>query len=87
MLLEIAKGFAGAGKGIGAAEEDAIDTGDGLDLHESWSGRCRRHTQMRMRSPKLWAGPERMSADCAAAAVGREPAVALVAGLQSRRDC
>lgn len=28
MLLEIGEGFAGARKGIGAAEEDAIDTGD-----------------------------------------------------------
>ena len=27
LFLEIAESFAGAGKGIGAAEEDAIDTG------------------------------------------------------------
>ena len=40
MLLEIAKGFAGAGKGIGAAEEDAIDTGDWLDLCACWSAGC-----------------------------------------------
>ena len=40
MLLEIAKGFAGAGKGIGAAEEDAIDTGNRLDLCASWSAGC-----------------------------------------------
>ena len=33
LFLEIAKGFAGAGKGIGAAEEDAIDTADLLDLY------------------------------------------------------
>ena len=33
MLLEIAEGFAGAGKGTGAAEEDAIDTKDSLDLY------------------------------------------------------
>ena len=35
MLLEIGEGFAGAGKGIGAAEEDAIDTGDSLDVYAS----------------------------------------------------
>ena len=40
MLLEIAEGFAGAGKGIGAAEEDAIDTGDWLDLCACWSAGC-----------------------------------------------
>ena len=28
LFLEIAEGFASAGKRIGAAEEDAIDTGD-----------------------------------------------------------
>ncbi len=28
LFLEIAEGFASAGKGIGAAEEDAIDTGE-----------------------------------------------------------
>ena len=33
MLLEIGEGFVGAGKGIGAAEEDAIDTGDSLDVY------------------------------------------------------
>ena len=32
LFLEIAESFAGAGKGIGAAEEDAIDTRDWLDL-------------------------------------------------------
>lgn len=35
MLLEIGEGFAGAGKRIGAAEEDAIDTGDSLDVYAS----------------------------------------------------
>ena len=33
LFLEIAEGLAGAGKGVGAAEEDAIDTGDWLDLY------------------------------------------------------
>ena len=84
MLLEIGEGFAGAGKGIGAAKEDAIDTGDPLDVYASQNGR---HTQMRMRSPILWARPERTSADCAAIVLVRKPAVALVAGLQLRRDC
>lgn len=87
VLLEIAEGFAGPGKGIGAAEEDAIDTGDLLDLYVTWGGGWLEYTQMRMQSPRLWARPERMSAGCAAAAVRREPAVALVVGLQLRRDC
>ncbi len=33
LFLEIAKRFAGAGKGIGATKEDAIDTGDLLNLY------------------------------------------------------
>ena len=33
VLLEIAEGFAGTGERIGAAEEDAIDTADLLDLY------------------------------------------------------
>ena len=33
LFLEIAEGFASTGKGIGAAEEDAIDTGELLDLY------------------------------------------------------
>ena len=40
LFLEIAEGFAGAGKGIRAAEEDAINAGDWLDLCASWSARC-----------------------------------------------
>ena len=40
LFLEIAEGFAGAGKGIGAAKEDTIDTGDWLDLYGKKSRRC-----------------------------------------------
>ena len=35
MLLEIGEGFACAREGIGAAEEDAIDTRDSLDGYAS----------------------------------------------------
>ena len=40
LFLEIAEGLAGAGKRVGAAEEDAIDTGDWLHLYIIQDGGC-----------------------------------------------